>query len=216
MELDIDIDKDQLRKVMLPIFQRAIDITNELIQRNNLSGDKLDALILVGGPTHSPILREMLEEQIKKPDTSADPMTAVASGAALYASTVDLPEEIIEGGRETGKIQLDVGYSATTVEKEVRVTIKTLPNKTDGTIPEEIFAELEKIDKTVEWSSGKIEINSKGEIIEAKLDEGTNNFHIILYDDKGNRLEAQPNNFTIICGISDGGGAAILNHSIGR
>lgn len=215
MELDINIGIERLREIVSPIFQRAINITKELINRNNLSGDKLDALILVGGPTHSPILREMLEDQIKKPDTSADPMTAVATGAALYASTVDLSEEIIESGREVGKIQLDVGYSATTVEHEEWVTVKTLPKKTDGFIPDKVFAELEKNDKTVKWSSGKIEINAKGEILEAKLEEGANNFNIILYDEKGNRLEAQPDNFTIICGISDGGGAAILNHSIG-
>lgn len=215
MVLDIDINKEKLREVISPIFQRAIDITKELINRNNLSGDKLDALILVGGPTHSPILREMLEDQIKKPDTSADPMTAVATGAALYSSTVDLSEEIIESGREVGKIQLDVGYRAITVEHEAWITVKTLPKKTEGVIPDKVFAELEKNDKTIKWSSGTIEINAKGEILEVKLEEGANTFNIILYNEKGNRLEAQPDNFTIICGISDGGGGAILNHSIG-
>jgi molecular chaperone DnaK len=80
-----------MERVLAPVFQKAIDITKELLSRNNLNGGKLDALILVGGPTHSPILRRMLKEQItENVDTSVDPMTVVAQGAALYASIVDI------------------------------------------------------------------------------------------------------------------------------
>ena len=35
-----------------------------------------------------PILREMIEEQLMKPDISINPMTGIAEGAALYASTM--------------------------------------------------------------------------------------------------------------------------------
>jgi molecular chaperone DnaK len=39
----------------------------------------------------------MLKEQVtEKVDTSCDPMTVVAKGAALYASTVNVSDEIIE------------------------------------------------------------------------------------------------------------------------
>ena len=37
-------------------------------------------LLLVGGPTHSPILRNMVAEQLRPPNASVDPMTAVALG----------------------------------------------------------------------------------------------------------------------------------------
>jgi molecular chaperone DnaK len=211
-ELDITINRDKLKNAIAPIFQRAIDSTKDLIQRNNLSGDKLDALILVGGPTYSPILRDMLEEQIKKPDTSADPMTAVATGAALYASTIDVSDEIKEASRDKTKIQLDIGYEASTVETEEWVTLKILPEKTEGDIPEKVFAEIVRGDKA--WSSGKVAINEKGEIIEAKLNEGKpNSFEIVLYDEAGNRLEGQPDNFTIIQGSKVG--SATLPYNIG-
>jgi len=211
-ELDITINRERLKNAIAPIFQRAIDITKDLIQRNNLSGNKLDALILVGGPTYSPILREMLEEQIKKSDTSADPMTAVATGAALYASTLDVSDEIIEASRDKTKIQLDIGYEPSTVETEEWVTLKILPEKTEGDIPEKVFAEIERGDKA--WSSGKVAINEKGEIIETKLNEGKpNSFEVLLYDEAGNRLEGQPDNFTIIQGSKVG--SATLPYFIG-
>lgn len=83
-EIEVDLTEQELEKVIGPIFQKAVDITKELLKRNNLKGSDLGALILVGGPTYSPILRRMLKEQITdKVDTSVDPMTVVAKGAAL-------------------------------------------------------------------------------------------------------------------------------------
>ena len=211
-ELDITITQDDLRKVVAPIFQRAIDITKKLIVRNNLSGDKLDALILVGGPTFSPILREMLGNQIKQPDVSIDPMTAVARGAALYASTLDVSDDIKESSRDKTKIQLEVKYESSTVEQEEWISVKFLRDKTEGMVPEKLYVEIERGDKA--WSSGKIAINEIGEIIEAKLNEGKPNlFKIFVYDEMGNRVPSEPDSFTIIQGSKIG--RATLPYFIG-
>ena len=94
IEIDLTITQADLEKVLTPVFQKAVDISKKLLERNNLKGSSLDSLILVGGPTFSPIIRKMLEKQICKPDTSVDPMTVVSKGAALYASTVSVSEEI--------------------------------------------------------------------------------------------------------------------------
>ena len=72
-ELDITITKEDLAKVLTPLFQKAIDLSKALLEKNNLKNSELEALILVGGPTFSPIVRKMLKEQICEPDTSADP-----------------------------------------------------------------------------------------------------------------------------------------------
>lgn len=58
------ITQEQLASVLTPMFQKSIDISKQLLKRNNLSGTDLDKLILVGRPTYSPILREMLRKQI--------------------------------------------------------------------------------------------------------------------------------------------------------
>ena len=45
----------------------------------------LDRILLVGGPTQSPLLRSILSERLGAPvDFSADPMTVVGRGAAVY------------------------------------------------------------------------------------------------------------------------------------
>jgi len=199
IEIDITVTQEMLEKVISPIFQKAIDLTKDLLERNNLSKEQLDSLILVGGPTYSPILRKMLEEQIIKPDTSVDPMTVVSKGAALYASTIDIAEEIVEQNRDTTKIQLDIGYEATTVEEEEYVTVKILKDKTEGEIPEKVYVEIIRNDNA--WKSGKIEINETGEIIEVKLNTGkANSFNVVAYNEHGGVLPSEPSEFTIIQG----------------
>lgn len=196
-ELDITVTQADISKAVSPVFQKAIDVSLSLLESNNLKGADLDSLILVGCPTFSPVLRKMLEEQICKPNTSVDPMTVVSKGAALYASTVDVLEELREltGGKT--KIQLEVGYERTTLEEEKFVTIRILEDKTEGEIPENVFAKVTRGDKA--WSSGKIEINAIGEVLEVILEKETNNlFEITLHDGYGNLLESEPNLFNIL------------------
>lgn len=199
IEIDLTVTQADLEKVLSPVFQKAVDISKKLLERNNLKGSSLNSLILVGGPTFSPIIRKMLEKQICKPDTTVDPMTVVSKGAALYASTVSLSNEIIDKGRTKGKIQIEIGHEAATVEMEEFVTLKILVDKTEGIIPEKVFAEIARNDKA--WSSGKVEINQIGEVVETQLKEGKNGFEVTLFDDKGNILESEPKEFTIIQGI---------------
>ncbi|MFV0185629.1 Hsp70 family protein [Empedobacter falsenii] len=212
IEIDLTVTQAELEKVLSPIFQKAIDICKKLLERNNLKGSSLDSLILVGGPTFSPVVRKMLEQQICKPDTSVDPMTVVSKGAALYASIVDISEEIKEQTRDKSKIQIEIGHEASTVELEEFVTLKILADKTEGAIPEKVFAEITRSDKA--WSSGKVEINEIGEVIETQLVEGkTNGFEVTLFDDKGNILESEPKEFTVIQGSKIG--SATLPYSFG-
>lgn len=212
-EIDITVTDKDIEKIFSPLFQKSINICKNLLERNNLTGTNLEVLILVGGPTYSPLLRKMLKEQItEKIDTSIDPMTVVAKGAALFASTINVSEELIEQNRDRTKIQLGLGYEPTTVEMEEFVTVKILKDKTEGKIPDKIFAEIVRADKA--WASGKVTIDESGEVIETKLNEGkANSFNIFVYNEQGDLLPSEPNEFTIIQGSKPG--QEILNYNIG-
>jgi molecular chaperone DnaK len=213
IDIDLTISQEQLKPVLATPFQQAIDCSLDLLRRNNLTGGQVSNLILVGGPTMSPILREMLSTQICAPDTSVDPMTVVAKGAALYASTVSLSEEIIERTRDTTKIQLDINYESSTVELDEFVTFKILVDKTEGHIPDSVFSEIKRGDNA--WSSGKVEINSIGEVVEVELVENkTNIFNVKLFDDKGNSLECEPSVFNVIQGSKIGSATTPYNYGI--
>ena len=210
IELDMVITKEEIAKVLTPIFQKAVNICKELLSRNNLKGKDLDSLILVGGPTYSPVLRNMLKEQItSNVDTSIDPMTAVAHGAALYASGIDSEAKT---ELKTGTIALDLSYESNSVAASEFVTAKLLKEECMGTIPAKLFIELTRNDKG--WSSGKIEINEIGDAIECQLMEGkANSFTIVAYDEKGTVVPCFPNEVNIMQGLVVGD--AVLPYNIG-
>lgn len=214
-EMEISLTETELEKIIKPIFQKALDITKGLLKRNNLSGSDLGALVLVGGPTYSPILRRMLKEQItENVDTSIDPMTVVAKGAALFASTVSVSEEVKEETRDKTKLQLELKYEATTVETDELVNVKVLKEKSNGSFPDEIFIELKRFDGA--WSSDKKQIGEKATIIDILLVEGrSNSFQIALFDGEGNTLESQPFEFSILQGIGGLDGMQVLPYHIG-
>ena len=200
IEVDIPVTLKDMERVLAPIFQKAIDITKELLRRNNLNKDKLDALILVGGPTHSPILRRMLKEQItENVDTTVDPMTVVAQGAALFASTVDIESDGETQSTEAGKIVLDLKYPPQTVETSEMVSIKVLKDKSDN-LPDEIFVELKRSDGS--WSVIKQVNDKKATIFNIELmPEKANFFEIYVTDAEANLLKCEQEGFTVLQGL---------------
>ena len=203
-ELDIELTQQDLAWVSRPIYQKAIDITIDLLKRNNKKGKDIEHVILVGEATYSPILRNLLKEQITdKIDTSTDPTSLIVKGAALFASTIPISEEIKNQTRAKTVLQLDIKYEATTVELDEMVNLKVLKEKTTGTFPEKIYADVVRFDGV--WSSGKKLIGEKATIVDVLLVEGrSNSFEINIYDEKSNKLECQPNRFTIIQSLLEG------------
>ena len=207
IELDLTVTQSDVFDVMRPYFQKAVDICKNLLKRNNIAGSQINKIILVGGPTHSPLIRQMLKEQITPNiDTSIDPMTAVATGAALYASTLDA--EINNDEIQVGTIKLELGYDSTSVETSEWVSVKL----SDEASLSKVWVEFVRADKS--WSSGKTEVDLNGNVIETNLLEGKpNSFSIIVYDDRGNSIPCFPSEFTIIQGAKVG--SAPLPYNIG-
>jgi len=202
IEIDLTVSIQDFEEIVKPVFQRAIDITKELLKKQSVSPDDLSTVLLVGGPTLSETFREMIREQITQNiNISIDPMTVVAKGAALFASTKSIPENIRT--IDKSKVQLKLIYSADTVETEEKLGIRILREKIEKDIPQKLYAEVSRIDK--DWTSGKIEIESS-QIFDLHLLSGkTNRFKIDIYDENGNYYEAEPNEFSIIQGFKTAG-----------
>ncbi len=210
LELDLIITEEDIKDVVTPVFQKAVDICRKLLERNNLSGSSLDSLILVGGPTRSPVLREMLRNQItENVNTNIDPMTAIAVGAALYASTVDTDWDFAESKDCTDKtVEFDLQYESNTVDDSEFVAIKINENSQF----KEIYVDLERNDKA--WSSGKTLITTEGDVMECRLLKNKpNSFKIRAYDASGNSFDSFPAEISIIHGTKIG--SAVLPYNIG-
>ena len=195
-EIDITITQEEVYNVIRPLFQKAVDICKDLLKRNNLSTNQLGKLILVGGPTHSPLVRQMLKDQVSpNVDNSINPMTAVAEGAALYASTID--NEIKEEDLKSQDVVLEINFDSMTVDTDiwVPVSIKSGANS--------VMVQFVRSDNA--WDSGKTEIDHNGNVVELNLVEGQpNSFRVECYDHQGSRLNCFPNDITIIQGSKVG------------
>ncbi len=192
IELDLTVTQAQLYGVIRPYFQKAVDICRELISRNKLKQSQISKLILVGGPTHSPLIRQMLKEQVTpNVDTSIDPMTAIVTGAAIYASK--LYDSISRDDVPCESFKLNLAYPTSTEDTTEFVAIK-LDNNTEQ---KAVYVELVREDKG--WSSGRFLIDARGDVIGVELRDGrANSFTVICYDMKGNRLNSSPSQLTII------------------
>ena len=195
-EIDITVTRDELNDVIKPIFQKAVDICKELLKRNNLTSEQLGKLIFVGGPTHAPIIRQMLQEQVSsKIDCTKDPMTVVAEGAAIYASTID--NEINNEDLKSEDAKLDIIYPSMTVDTDIWVPV-TLKSGADS-----VQVRFVRSDEV--WDSGKTKVDTNGNIIELHLvKDKPNSFRVECYDNNGSRLKAFPDEITIIQGSEVG------------
>lgn len=215
IDLEITMTREELYDAISPLYKKAVDICKNLLKRNNLSGNDITSLILVGGPTYSPIIRNMLREQVSpNVDTSINPMTAVARGAALYASTIDanINEEEIKQNAKSEVVFLGLGYESTSVELSEWISINLDKEKTGSGCPAELTIELWRSDGA--WRSDRTNVDIKGNVIEVFLLEGKpNTFKINAYDQYGNSVEVFPAEFTVIQGMSIG--AAPLPYNIG-
>ncbi|MEI7421475.1 MAG: Hsp70 family protein [Prolixibacteraceae bacterium] len=200
IEIEMEMSLENFQKAIAPAFQRAIDITKKMLEKNNIESSDLEMVLLVGGPTLSQTIRRMLQEQMKtKIDTSKDPMTCIAVGAALFASSIDIPTTFQKRDKE--KIQLILKYPSNTVESQVDFGIKINRSQSNGKIPSKIYVELSRKDKA--WSSGKVEIEGDAEIISLQLSAcKSNGFEITIYDEKGSLIPCEPSSFNIINGFT--------------
>lgn len=195
-EIDLTVTKEEVYDAIRPLFQKAVDICKDLLNRNNLTSNQLGKLILVGGPTHSPLVRQMLKEQVTtNVDSSINPMTAVAEGAALYASTID--NEVKEEDLKTEDIVLDINFESMTVDTDLWVPVSLKSGA------ESVMIQFVRSDNA--WDSGKTEIDKNGNVVELNLVEGhPNSFRVECYDHQGNRLNCFPKEITIIQGSKVG------------
>ncbi len=212
IDLDFELSRSDVRPVVTPLFERAIGKAEALLDRHGLSGSDLDEVILVGGPTHSPILRDLLSERLRSPNTSVDPMTAVAQGAALYASTVALNDKIVmDSLQDAGAnvLALDVDHETTSIDETEFVTVR-FRNPEDH----RRFGAVEIELRREGWASTWEQLHSRGVLFEAPLESGKpNTFTISARTSRGRSLRTDPSELTIIQGVKLTGSP--LNNNLG-
>lgn len=83
----IPVSKEKIEAIFSPIIDETIHLLKKMLTENNLSAPDIREIILVGGSTFLPQVREQLATQTNIPvNFSIDPTNSIAIGAAYYAS----------------------------------------------------------------------------------------------------------------------------------
>lgn len=83
------LSRERVEALTADLAQRVTEATREVLESSALTPQGLDAVLLVGGQSQSPLVRRRLEESLGVPVRSdVDPLGAVAVGAALLGRSL--------------------------------------------------------------------------------------------------------------------------------
>ncbi|WP_276480255.1 Hsp70 family protein [Paraflavitalea pollutisoli] len=87
-EVYFSVSREKFEGIILERLQSSIAFIRDLLSRNNLQASDITEVVLVGGSTYIPLVRSLLTQELGVTiNTSIDPTTAVAEGAAWYAGS---------------------------------------------------------------------------------------------------------------------------------
>lgn len=106
IDLHDSISRSRFNEMIYPYIQRTFKVCDEALQAARLSTTDIDAVILVGGTTRVPLVRESVERYFRrKPDFTINPDEVVAIGAAIQADTL---ARATGGTSDLGALLIDV------------------------------------------------------------------------------------------------------------
>jgi molecular chaperone DnaK len=199
VQFDYDLKRSEVEKLTEPFIVRSINICKKVLAERRLGVNDIEKVLLVGGPTLAPYLRERLadpKEGLGAPlEFSIDPLTVVARGAAVFAGG-----QRIEGRapRPTaaGQLGIQLEYKPTGADTEPWVAGKVVTREGDDL--SRFSIEFVNADAQAQWRSGKIGLAPDGTFLaQLRAKEGKlNTFLIELFDGAGTRRQSVPDRFT--------------------
>jgi molecular chaperone DnaK len=100
--LILTLTRAKLEELLRPIVERCRPPMMQALQDSKITPSDVDKIILIGGPTRMPIVRQFVASVMgKEPERGVDPMEAVAMGAAVQGA-------IISGDVSTDILLVDV------------------------------------------------------------------------------------------------------------
>jgi molecular chaperone DnaK len=152
-------------------------------------------VLVVGGQTQTPYFREVILSEFGKAECRLDPLTVVAAGAALYASTQRMPSSSTRAAARGSAVSLNIAYQpvSSDLDADIGIAIEPLPPGATVTVL--------RVDGG--WSSGAIPVPASGKLLTTVVlrPKRVNSFEVQLNDARGSRISADESSFSITQGL---------------
>ena len=197
-DAEFPLDRGELEALIEPLVLRTITMCKELLARNRLAAKDLSGLVMVGGPTLTPCVPRIIAQELGvEARHHADPMTIVATGAAIFASTQKLPDALRAAAARPGTPVLKLEYESMTTNPA-----PLLAGRAEGDAAAKIVA-VRVIRQDGGFDSGFVRLKKGAFGVDLALAPRTLNvFRLEGQDEAGAELEVEPAQISVLHGFS--------------
>lgn len=95
VDIEVTLTREKFESMIRPLVQRTLDLIDELLEKTSFPIDAIDNILLVGGSSCIPLVRQMLCDKYgtDKILSSEKPMLAIAEGAAILSHSMGTESE---------------------------------------------------------------------------------------------------------------------------
>lgn len=208
----INFTRKEFEMLIKPMIDHTIELSKETLKEAGIKSSSVAKVILVGGPTQIPYIRERIESDLKiSADASVDPLTVVAKGACVFGVGQKIPKEFLQDdGKKLkeGTLSINLNYESLTSDTEETVN-GVIENPKDS--EEEFYIQIQS--DSGFYNGSKIKLKGGKFFNTVAVEPNKSNVYwLYLFDKQGNSVPIDPDSFTITHGLSISG--APLPHSV--
>jgi len=182
VDLEVTITRSEFNDLIKDYVDKTVDMVKKILTRNSLKNNDLQFTLMVGGSTYIPYVRQRVEELLQIPiNCEIDPTTAVAVGAAYYASSKEKETSSESKPVLNSPITIKASYQKTSKEKEELFSAK-ITGKIGG-----LFYRILREDGG--FDSGLKALSERINEDLPLLENAYNFFTLKIYDSQNNLIE---------------------------
>ena len=188
-DVTVMITRAQFEACVQPQIDYSITLVQRLLEKNSLGAKDIEEIILIGGSTFIPLVRQLLEQRLGiKVNTAADPTTAVAVGAAHFAATRKRQQTSSQPANQlinqsTNQLTARTAYARNSREREEYFTAAFEGASLDG-------LQYRMLRADGGWDSGLKPLSARVSEMLPLLPSVSNSFRLSVFDKAGNAVPA--------------------------